>query len=705
MLFNNDTFLLDGTQMRLLAADSVTDTAWAIQLENDHAWPMSVSFSRIRDLPAIENGTALPTRVSAARQTKCDTAWSRLKPLLDVNGTSLFFPSARKSLLTEHASRFGCSVNTLYKDLRRYWQRGQSKYALLPDYDKSGRSLVQTQVADAVASLTAGRGRKPAQDYDIYQLTDVDAKTMRTVIEKEYLKDQRISIVDAYASLVNQHYSFLDGNNELHVNPPGGRPSQRQFHRFLLRNYDIETRVRGRMGDSDFEREHRKVLSTVMADCRGVGHYYEIDSTIADVFLVASDNVNKIIGKPTLYLIIDRKSRLIVGFYFGLENASWTGALQSILSISEDKRALCERYGVAYRPEDWPAHQVFPEEFLGDRGDMISRNSSNITEGLAVTVSNLPALRPEWKPLVECGFRLLHNSIRSIAPAYDPPSNVTRRRGKHFEKDACMTLRDFGNLIVNTIISHNRREILNYDMSTQELLDGVRPSPLELWNHGVATRSGLLTRYPAEVVRFALLPKAQAVVTEKGIEFKDCFYSFPEAIANKWFERARKSRFKVDVSFDMRLVDSIYVHQLNGKGEPYVATLTERSTKYRGYSVAEVHFYEARRAAIRIDSVESRLQNKVDLDNTTRPGIAAAEKRLKTQGQKASRTSRRADIVLDRRAELTRERVTLAAIDGGKPTTPPPTQSLATTANSALPAGANSMEARLAAARARMQQH
>src|SRR5690606_24251979 len=84
----------------------------------------------------------------------------------------------------------------------------------------------------------------------------------------------------------------------------------------------------------------------VRSDCLGVGHYYEIDATIADIYLVSSEDVNKIIGKPTLYLIIDRKSRLIVGFYFGLENASWNGAMQAILCISENKRGLCARYGV-----------------------------------------------------------------------------------------------------------------------------------------------------------------------------------------------------------------------------------------------------------------------------------------------------------------------------------------------------------------------
>lgn len=711
MLFSNDLFLLDGFRLRLLQADVNMDVAWVINLDEKFAFPECIPYSAIQDNKPMPQKSSISSMLSKSRERKCEEAWNRLKPLIDTHGPKLFEPSFRKFAIDEHANEVGCSHLTLYKDLRRYWQRGQTKFALLPDYNKCGRAIAPGEPT-GTELITAGRGRKPRQGHEIFQLTSEDARHLRSVIEKQYLTNQLITVTDAYASLVNKHYRYEDGNQNLHVNPPGARPSLRQFHWFLLNNYDLETRVRGRVGDSDFEREHRKKLGTIMADCQGVGHYYEIDATIADIYLVSSEDVTKIIGKPTMYLIIDRKSRLIVGFYFGLENASWDGAMQAILSIAENKSELCARYGVNYNPDDWPAHQVFPQEFLADRGDMISRASSNIADGLHVTVTNLPSKRPDWKPLVECGFRLIHNSIRPDAPAYDPPSNATRRRGKHYEKDACMTINDFGHLILNTIISHNKREILNYDMSTRELLDEVRPAPIALWNHNLVMRAGLLTRYEEKTVRLALLRKKQAVVTERGIEFQGCFYSFPEAVANKWFERARKRHFKVTVSYDQRLVDSIYVHSLDGKGEPYVASVTDRSSKYRGQSFDEVRCYELLREVVRIESDHLRLQNRVDLTNMTGPVIAAAKARLKAEGAMKSRSSRRADTKPERAKELALERRSMAVIDGGKPLLPPPTKveppppgfaggnpiPIKSTRTDSAP----SMEERLAAARQRM---
>lgn len=658
MLYRNDVFELDGVRMRFLSDDVQTDMAWCIELDNHLAWPICLPNADLVGISAATHEDVHYRRNSSACLLHGEKAWERLKPLLEKYEQELFEPSSRNRCVLDYAQGYGCSPVTLRKGLRRYWQRGQSKFALIPDYALSGRCGAGD--SNEVVDMTAGRGRRSRKGNGNFQVSTTDQQYMRQIIERVFLKDLRVTLVDAYEELVSKHYRFEDGNQKLFVNPPGELPSMRQFRYFLQQHFDIEQRVRSRVGDSDYEREHRKVLGTVMQDCLGVGHYYEIDATIADIYLVSTEDPSKIIGKPTLYFIIDRKSKLVVGFYFGLENASWNAALQAIYSISEDKRELCERYGVEYRPEDWPAHQVFPQEFLADRGDMISHASDNIAEYLHVTVTNVPPKRPDWKPLVENQFRLAHHTLRSVAPAYDPPSNATRRRGKHYEKDACLTIRDFGHLLINAIIKHNRREILNYDLTPAEINCGVRPSPIELWNHGIVSRTGVLTRFPEEKVRLSLLRKETAVVTENGLLFRGCYYSSPEALTNKWFERARQKRFKVTVSYDPRLVDQIYVHSLNGKDAPHLAQLTARSQKYSTLSFDEVHYYEHLRKLIRDESEHSRLQNSVDFRQTVKPVISDAKKRLKKADVKTSRTARRADIKPTRHQELVQERQSTA---------------------------------------------
>ncbi|WP_164907503.1 hypothetical protein [Clostridium septicum] len=49
-------------------------------------------------------------------------------------------------------------------------------------------------------------------------------------------------------------------------------------------------------------------------DVSGPGSLYQIDATVADVYLVSEFNRNWIIGRPVLYMVLDSFSRMIVGF-------------------------------------------------------------------------------------------------------------------------------------------------------------------------------------------------------------------------------------------------------------------------------------------------------------------------------------------------------------------------------------------------------
>jgi hypothetical protein len=208
-----------------------------------------------------------------------------------------------------------------------------------------------------------------------------------------------------------------------------------------------------------------------------------------------------------------------------------------------------------------------------------------VSDDLHVGVTNLPGQAPQRKPLIECNFKLIHTSLKDIAPAYEPPHNVKRRCGKHYEKDACLTVREIGTIILNAIILHNRRCMLDYNLSLPQIARGVPASPIDLWNDGVAERSGLLTRFSEAYVRSALLTKDVASVTDEGILFRGCYYACQDSIARKWFVRARHERFKINVGFDSRLVDTIHIYGLLSSAESVPAFLTTRSEKYRSMAL------------------------------------------------------------------------------------------------------------------------
>lgn len=676
MLFRNDIFTFEQQRYRVLHTDP-QQIVWVIALDDANAWPIELPSAIVHAVSPDDSGTMAPIlNPSAAMLTKRNEAYERIRPLV-TSVPHIYDGKRRGPLVERRAADFGCSKRTLYKDLRRWFQGGQTPDALLARYQNSGRRETAN---------TGNRGRKPvprhdgpadlkevAFGYDTYQLSEEDLQFFRDHIEKTggYLKDPRVTQASAYQRLLEEHYTTLDGNGDKYIRHVGNRPTYRQFTHFLRKHYSLEARLRSRKGDKDFELENAAKIGSVIGDCRGVGHYYEIDATIVDINVVSANDVKSIIGKPTLYLIIDRKSRLIVGFYCGLENASWMGAMQAILSIAADKRALCDRYGVKYNPEDWPADRVFPREFLADRGEMLHSNSNNVCDGLAITVTNLPSRMAKWKPIVECGFKLTHESLADVAPSYNPVFNAVKRQGKHFDKDACLTLDEFVGIMLRTIIAHNRKPMPKYPLSLEELTTGTQPIPIHLWNHDVPKSAGNLTRYTEAQVRQALLPKEKAVITDKGILFRDCYYTCAEAEGRGWFVLARnKSQSEVTVSFDYRLADRILVHSPHDRRVMLEARLTTRSDRYRGLSFAEVKYYVELHKQMAASNVQNRLQTMYEYHQDVDPVVEHAKKRLKLLGPGVSRSSRRADVKPMRAKARQQERAELAQLHQAVPAVP-----------------------------------
>lgn len=667
MLFKNDIYAEEGIRHRLLYVEAKKNIAWVINMDDSKAWPIQRHWNTIASLSSLSNfddtnkTDEKPTEQRARSEsiTSTDSRRKSRDRALKILGElpnqvpDIFYPELRGQLVSAREKE-GFSRSAIYKNLRRYWVGGQTPAALLGNFQLCGRTE---------HGVTARRGAKPRFGHDTYQLTPPDIEAFKDVIERLYLKDGRLKITHAFQRLLEEHYQTADGNGELWIRPQGERPSLKQFEYFLRTTYPLEQRLRKREGNKDFERDHRAILDSVLSRCQGVGHQYEADATIADVYLVAKDDRRKIIGKPTIYFIIDRRSRLIVGWYVGLENSSWVCAMQALLTISMDKQAICERYAVKYEPADWPAHQVFPSELIADR-ELLQRASDQIADDLVTRVVNLPSQRPDHKPIVETQFKLTRMRLQDGTPGMDPPENAKRRMGRHYEKDACLTLDEFVAIILLAIIEHNRTPSKEYELSLTELTDEVNPSPIAIWNHNIVSRAGMLTRYPEERVRLALLPRAQATVSEQGIAFGGCYYTCPEAIDRGWFVSARRRRFKVEVSYDGRLVDTIYVRHSDRSGQRigvFACTLTARSARFQGLSFAEVKAYEHFRDSMTPAIDQARIQARADYHAATKPIIDNARKELKSAGPMKARTARRAAIKGDRLNELKKERQEIAA--------------------------------------------
>ena len=664
----------NGSRHAVISTDPAADNAFIIELNAPLALPTKHSYTWLcantsdADSNEFELRLAVASKFASARRiVRKDLAWERIAPL--VADPMVLDEKSRWKLIHERAGAIECSPVTLLKDLRRYWQGGLCQDALLGNFDKCGI---------AKAGVPRGRGRPPTKPgRKKYAASQADFENFESVIRGFYLKEKSVfhSIPDAVQYLYEKHYFYTDGNGKRFVLGEGEKPTQKQFEYYLRKNFSREVRIRSRHGDKTFERNHRPVLGTITEACRGVGHIYEMDATIADQHLVSKWNRADLIGRPVVYYIVDRKSTLIVGYYIGLENASWAAALQALFSIVDDKEALCRRLNLPYDPEDWPAHGILGLEIYMDRGEGIGRESTKLCSGTQTTVTNLPSLRPDWKPLAEGSFAWMHRAICVQVPGYNAASVAGKRRAKDHGLDATLTLDEFEAIVVHNIIMRNRQIRASHQMTPAQIASRVEPSPINIWNHDVVANAGYLSRYSANALRLKLLPGAPADVDEKGILVNGCYY-LPETVDRRsWFVQGAQCTLPVKVSYNMRRVDKIYVHDEKEPGGYFIAELGPRSKHYAGLSVDEVAYVQYVEAGLKAPSRLSKAQTLMEAHNHARPVLERAKQETDAAMAGKRRSGRRKNVVQARGEALDNERdaraVPSPATDASQqPTTP-----------------------------------
>ena len=638
-----------GNRWRVLELDATTGTVWLFNMDDRTGIPVGFPADLVEgdaDFVEVEPpNTVTRLKPTAAEIRRRDAALAAIEPL--VATLDIFDASTRSARVLARAKELACSPQTIYAYLRAWWKNGQSRQALTPRFARPSN----------LGKGTLGRGRPTLDGTQTYQLGPDDHACMQQAIDEVFLKNELMTFEGTYQTLLEKHYSYIDGEGSLMLKIPGERPSMGQFRRYARNHVSAEQVLRARKGSAEFELKHRAVLGSLRHATFTVGDVYEIDSTVADVMLVHQDDRSKIVGKPSLYLVRDRKSSLIVGVYVGFEEASWLAAQQAIMSITEDKAALCRQYGVAYNPADWPAHRMMPKEFVADRGpEMLSNQSNRIADGLELTVTNLPARRGDWKPHVEFGFRQTQRAMRAVIPGYVPPEDLGKRQRRDFGKDAALTLDEFRGVVMEIVIRLNNSPMREYPLAPQYILQGVQPTPINIWNAEVRHRAGLLTQYTEAEVRLALLPQTEVTVTREGIRLGDCFYGAKEAADYGWFVHAGNGRFNVTASYDLRCVDIIYIHDERNPDLHFEARLLDKCSHLRGMSHREVEALSVLRKALNREGEALSRQRAADYHAVIAGAVRRAKQETKQASQGKSRSARKKDTRAAREDTLRLER-------------------------------------------------
>lgn len=216
--------------VRILWIDIQQDLAYVFELRRTNAWPCPANVSSLAaDLQARRARLLLidpcrpapPQSVPEHHLRLQARAWEVVRAL-HAHQPDIFQRGWRARAVAGHARRLGMSRASIMRYLQRYWERGQTPDALLPDYANSG---APGRTRAATAGVKRGRPSKHGAT-----APNIDA-ALRAIFQATVARQQASAYVfsrrAAYRAMLLEHFSDCD---------PAAVPSYGQFIYWIERD-------------------------------------------------------------------------------------------------------------------------------------------------------------------------------------------------------------------------------------------------------------------------------------------------------------------------------------------------------------------------------------------------------------------------------------------------------------------------------------
>ncbi|GFZ94053.1 transposase [Paenibacillus marchantiophytorum] len=579
-----------------------------------------------------------------------DHAWSLISEMVEIE-PNVYNPTERYQMIKKACDETGKGKNSFYKYLHYYWTGGKMVNALLPRFRKCGKPGGRKNPTKKM-----GRPRETKKaispDMEGVVVNEGIRKIFDKVIRDIYLKiNRRDSVRFTYVQMLKNHFAIgteIRNKVEIPIIPPEYKvPSITQLRYHIKTHFPRGKRLVAREGEVTFNRDFRPLLGSETRKASGPGQIFEIDATVADVYLVSSDDPNQIIGRPVVYIVVDVWSHMIVGFYVGLEGPSWQGMMMALENTAVNKVEFCAQYDIPIQPEDWPCHHM-PENFYADRGEMESKNADSLAKALGIKLKNAPPYRADLKGIVEQQFRTLNLTLQPWMPGAVKKEYI-KRGGPDYVLDAKLTLKDFSTMFIERILYRNNSHYMeHYPLDKAEAKDNVKPIARELWNWGVAHNHFLKEVHP-DIVRLNVMPEKSVTASREGIYFEGMYFGSEELVRQGWFVKGKS--IKTIISYDRRCMNHVYVKTDNGRGF-IKCFLLEKSSRYQDLSLEEIKELQYQDKLNRSIYRSTELQEEVALSAKLEAIVDKATKRMEEQiDTTLTKTERKSGIHQNRAEE------------------------------------------------------
>lgn len=643
-------------QLLVIALESPLKKPWVIGFE-EVVFEIEQGVLRLdQDIPAaymLKPEDKLTEKEKLSREN----SWNLIRELVDGNSAGdLFADGEFGRRVADHAATRNVSRGMIYKLLYRYWAHGQSKNVFLWKSDRWGAPGKRKIYKEGAQPGRPPIYRGVVKSERAIRITEFDL-TCIEVSFLRYVNKQEASVKKAFDWMIKSYYREVFSDGTVGDVKRGKHPTITQFRHYAKLYYDRLGILRSQAGEIRWLKDHRALNGTAVDGLVGPTHRYEIDATIADIYLVHRVNRNWIIGRPVLYIVVDAYSRMIVGVHVGLEGPSWEGARHALYNAFTSKVEYCKRYGIQIDEKDWPCHHV-PKEVSADRAELLSNAGEEFSNTLDVILKIAPPYRPDWKSIVESRFKLINQglSLKFLPGGVDARQN--ERGDRDYQLDARYDLDQFTSIIINQVLYHNATLHLPHLATNDMIRDEIELYPIDIWNWGMRNSLLKIKARSETEIKIALLPSALATIRRAGIYFKGVFYTCDLAELEEWSAKAHNFGMqKVKVWYDPNSADNVWIR--DGAGFIRLEIVDYLKEKYSGFRLEEVEDRIAVLSQISPDKEYERLNRAArtrdaneEIDNQAKAMKKAAPKPASKAAAKSNKTkNRRAEVEVERTAD------------------------------------------------------
>jgi hypothetical protein len=558
--------------------------------------------------------------------------------------------------------------NSVVSWIQMYWRGGKTRNAVVGNWHRCGGKGKERVGGSVKLGSPRKRGSLPG-----INMNRENRRLAVAIIWRQWKNNPNLKLTSAHEIFCQTEFyeeAYTDGKKDprWELKPEyrdTGAPTIRQFRYVFNTIVDGLNLRRAKRTPRIYDLNDRGLPGSPTAETRGPGSRYIIDATILDLYVRSRINRKRIVGRPVLYLVIDVWSRMIVGMYIGIENASWRCAAMALANVLEDKVEFCRRHGIEIDPHEWP-NAGLCGTLLGDNGEVASKIINSIIQHANTKVETHGPYRADQKGLLEKMFHVIPAKIGEYLPGWVHP-DFRKRGAEDYRLASALDVEDITKIAILAVLNRNNNVTLKkYDRDAGMPAAEVAPYPSDIWRWGIVNRSGCLIQVPPQVLRFRLMEEATAVIDAHGLRFRGTWYLSDEMIARRWLDRARGKSFKEKISYDPRDTNAVYLHMDGTEFGYEVCSINRaRSRAYEDMSFWEVDQEEGDRLEVLAEEVPHELGSSITTNELTRRIMESAVERTGKSSQ--SRAEQIRGIIGNRAEERRLQQAEDAAVFAPEP--------------------------------------